>query len=60
MSRDGLHSKVLDFYPHRDSRGREFIAYCGNVCHQGIVLRPEVCESRKCEDYYKFYIPKKR
>jgi len=55
-TQDGLHSKVLDFFPHRDERGRPYIAFCNNPCHQGIVLRPAVCEARQCSDYYKYFI----
>lgn len=56
MTVDNLHSRVLNFYPHRDERGRQFVAYCNNPCHQGIVLRPDVCETRQCADYYKYFI----
>jgi hypothetical protein len=52
---DGLTSKVLPFYLNTDSRG-DFISYCDLGFHRGIVLRPEVCESRRCNHYYKCYI----
>ncbi|MFW6172923.1 MAG: hypothetical protein ACOC5T_04190 [Elusimicrobiota bacterium] len=53
--RDGLTSKVMGFYPHSDHQGK-FIAYCDFSAHRGIVLRPRVCESRRCTHYYKTYL----
>lgn len=50
-----LRSKVSPFFPHKDKDG-EFIAYCDFKIHRGIVMRPRVCERRKCRNYLKMYI----
>ena len=52
---EGLTSKVLPFYLSRD-HGGDFISYCDLCAHKGVVLRPQVCESRRCNHYYKFYV----
>ncbi len=52
---DGLQSKVIKFLPLRDKTGR-YISFCDYAPHQGLVLRPEVCEQRGCTHYHKLYI----
>jgi hypothetical protein len=52
---EGLTSKVFPFHLPSDSGG-EFISYCNYRFHKGVVLRPEVCEARKCIHSHKFYI----
>jgi hypothetical protein len=52
---DGLASKVTPFYPFKDAQG-EFICYCDYRFHKGFVLKPNVCETRQCSHYFKFYI----
>ena len=60
MSKKGkLETKVLKYRPLKDAKGR-YIPYCDFGYHMGISLRPELCEQRKCNHYYKLYIQKKR
>ena len=53
--KDGLSSRVLNFKPLRDDMGR-YIPYCDFGPHQGISLRPSVCEQRACEHYRRLYL----
>ena len=48
-------SDVVTFKPVKDSKGR-YIPYCDFGRHQGIVNNYELCERRKCKNYYKLYI----
>ena len=54
---DGLASEVFKSKPLRDEKGR-YVPFCDFGYHQGISLKPEVCEQRNCMHYKKLYIPK--
>ena len=54
--KDGLESEVFKSPPLRDERGR-YMPYCDLGYHQGLVLKPEVCEQRNCTHYRRLYIP---
>lgn len=52
-----LQSKVLKFPPAKED-GQRFIHYCDYAPHQGLVLRPEVCQARGCMHYHKLPLSK--
>lgn len=58
MSRKNLRTKISAFFPHKDKDG-EFISYCNYKVHRGIVMRPKICERRKCNHYNKMYVSTK-
>jgi len=53
--KDGLVSKVMKFPLKIDDDG-QYIPYCNLQYHPGIVLREDVCISRDCRHYRKYYI----
>jgi len=57
-SKDGLESLVIEYKPFRDENGERYIPLCDFGWHQGVVLKPEVCEKRNCIHYRKVYINK--
>lgn len=54
---DGLVSKVQPFKLSSNEDGR-YIPYCDLYFHPGIVLKPEVCETRQCNHYIRLYVSK--
>ena len=54
---DNLQSKIIKFPPLKDLNGR-YIPYCDLPAHQGLNLRPYVCEERDCKHYHKLYLTK--
>ncbi len=55
--RKSLKTKILKYKPLKDQKGR-YIPYCDFRSHKGISKTPEICEQRKCKNYYKLYILK--
>jgi len=56
MKKEGkLEEKILRVDPLRDNKGR-YIPYCDFRFHQGICLKPYICEQRCCTHYQKLYI----
>ena len=53
--KDGLTSRVMKFRANIDDEG-PFISYCTYSFHRGLVQKPDVCETRRCRHYNKFYL----
>ena len=54
--KDGLVSKVWDFQPTQDEKGKHYVPFCTYKHHVGISLFHEVCEKRGCYHYRKLYV----
>ena len=56
MKKEGkLEEKILRVDPLIDNKGR-YIPYCDFRFHQGICLKPYICEQRYCTHYQRLYI----
>lgn len=57
-SRDGLDSKVLKAQGliQRDEKGFYYLPMCHYEHHVGVVEDEEVCLTRCCENYERFYL----
>ena len=55
--RDKLHSRVIKYNLRNDNIGNgDYVGYCENYTHRGIVLNDRVCIRRHCDHYLKLYV----
>lgn len=56
--KNGLRSKVETFPKHtiKTAGDKRYIDYCDFSGHRGLIRRPHICDTRRCEHYYQLEI----